>query len=234
MAEKHTPTVGILASGGGSTAEAFIHATQDGSVNAEVGLIVCSNPPEKAGIFDRVDNLNDQYGLSIEVLEISGKTHPGGNMGRGQTESESLAICREMRTRKIVHVALMGYMRMVRGELLMEYGLLPSHASPFEARMTNTHPGPLPETEDTYGIHTSERVLELGMSQSRHTVHLVSAGIDRGIKLAEHPVDVRNDDTAQSLFDRVQAIEKATLPKTIDTFLQEQDAYLRQKSASKS
>ena len=36
------PSIAILASGGGSTAEAFIHATLDGRVDAEVGLVVCN------------------------------------------------------------------------------------------------------------------------------------------------------------------------------------------------
>ena len=83
MTELHKPTIAILASGSGSTAEAFIHATQDGRVDSEVGLVVCNNPPEKAGIFARVQRLNDLYGLDIETVEISGKTHPDGNVGRG-------------------------------------------------------------------------------------------------------------------------------------------------------
>jgi hypothetical protein len=45
----------------------------------------------------------------------------------------------------------MGYMKMVRGELIEEYGWLPHFDSIYQARMSNTHPGPLPETVDTYG-----------------------------------------------------------------------------------
>lgn len=227
MSERiHKPTIAILASGSGSTAEAFIHATQDGRVAAEVGLIVCNNPPEKAGIFARANKLNALYGLDVETVEISGRTHPEGNVGRGQTLGESSAICERVSKGGFAHVALMGYMKMVRGELIEEYGWQPTYTSIYHARMTNTHPGPLPETEDTYGIHTSERVLELGMSASRHTVHLVADGIDRGPKIAEHPVEVVDGDTAQSLFDRVQVVEKAALPYVIGKFLQEQGDYL--------
>ncbi len=226
MSELHNPTIAILASGSGSTAEAFIHATQDGRVAAEIGLVICNNPPEKAGIFGRVDRLNQLYGLSIGAIEISGRTHPDGNVGRGQTLAESAAICERISHAGFAHVALMGYMKMVRGELIEEYGWKPSFSSIYQARMTNTHPGPLPETEDTYGIHTSERVLELGMSVSRHTVHLVAAGIDRGPKIAEHPVEVLVDDTPQDLFDRVQIVEKAALPYALGKFLREQESYL--------
>lgn len=218
-------SIAILASGSGSTAEAFIHATQDGRVAAEVGLIVCNNPPEKAGIFARVAKLNKLYGLDIEVVEISGRTHPDGNVGRGQTLAESSAICERVSDGGFAHVALMGYMKMVRGELIKKYGWLPTHSSVYQARMTNTHPGPLPETEDTYGIHTSERVLELGLSASRHTVHLVADGIDRGPKIAEHPVEVLPEDTPQDLFNRVQVVEKVALPYVLDKFLKEQRSF---------
>lgn len=221
-----TPTVAVLVSGSGSTAEAFIRATQHGQVAAEVGLIVCNNPPEKAGIFARVNKLNSEFGLDIETAEISGRTHPDGNLGRGQTLAESAAICKKVSDAGFDHVALMGYMKMVRGDLIEEYGWRPTYSSIYQARMTNTHPGPLPETEDTYGVHTSARVLQLGMSVSYHTVHLVADGIDRGPKIAEHPVEVRGSDTAQSLFERVQVVEKAALPYALGKFLQEQGGYL--------
>src|SRR5487761_1173029 len=147
MSELHIPTVAVLASGSGSTAEAFIHASQDGRVAAEVGLVVCNNPPEKADIFARINRLNQLYGLDIEAIEISGRTHPDGNVGRGQTLAESAAICERINRGGFAHVALMGYMKMVRGELIEEYGWKPSFGSIYQARITNTHPGPLPETE---------------------------------------------------------------------------------------
>ncbi len=225
MIKKHTPSIAILASGSGSTAEAFIHATQDGRISAEVGLVICNNPPERAGIYGRVQRLNKQYELDIETAEISGRTHPDGNIGRGQTLAESAAICERVANQGFAHVALMGYMKMVRGELIEEYGWLPHFSSIYLARMSNTHPGPLPETEDTYGLHTSERVLELGLAISRHTVHVVASGVDRGPKIAEHPVEVFPDDTPQDLFDRIQIVEKIALPYVLDRFLKEQEAY---------
>ena len=226
MTERHNPSIAILASGSGSTAEAFIHATQDGRTRAEVGLVVCSKSPEDAAIYGRIDRLNSQYGLDIEAVEISCQTHPNGKVGRGQTLSESTAICERVGEGKFAHVALMGYMRIINGDLLNEYGYLPEFSSIYQARMSNTHPGPLPETEDTYGSFASERVLELGLDESQHTFHLVARGIDLGPKLAEHPVEVKPGDTAQDLFDRVQIVEKSALPYALDRFLKEQREYI--------
>lgn len=225
MGELHSPAIAILASGSGSTAEAFIHATQDGRVDAEVGLVVCNNPPEKAGIYDRIARLNDRFGLDIETVQINSLTHPAGNVGRGQTLAESTAICELVSQGGFAHIALMGYMKQVRGDLITEYGWQPTLKSMYQARMSNTHPGPLPETADTYGIHTSARVLRLGLASSRHTVHLVAEGIDKGPQIAHHDVKIVVGDTAQSLFDRVQKVEKRRLPRALGKFLIDQRSY---------
>jgi len=215
MAE-HNPRVAILASGGGSTAEAFIHATQDHTVDADVGLVVCNNTPEKAGIYERVKGLNRRYGLDIPVLRISGVTHPGGSGEKGeQTLEESEAIAKAISSEGCAFVSLMGYMKKVRGALLDEYGWHPWMYSSVNARMINTHPGPLPETEGLFGIHVQERVLETGLGYSAHTVHMVSAEYDAGRVIEVTTVPTQDGDTPQTLFDRVQEVEKEMLPLVI-------------------
>src|SRR5205823_1529684 len=114
-------------------------------------------------------------------------------------------------------VATMGYMVIITGDLLEQYGSLPSHqGQKYEARMVNTHPGPLPETADTWGIHASERVLERGLANSAHTVHVVAGPVDLGEIVAVHSVPVVDGDTPEALFDRVQATEKAMLPGALN------------------
>lgn len=215
----------ILASGGGSAAEALVEATQDGRLAAEVGLVVCSRAPDQAGIHARVAGLNARYGLDIETTVINGHTHPVGGGGRGQTLAESDAIAERVRDGGFDHVALVGYMRIVRGALLEQYGFTSKCSSIHAARMSNTHPGPLPETRNMYGLRTAEHVLELGMRTTRHTLHLVADGVDEGPTLAAHPVEVRSDDTPQTLLDRVLVVERTALPYAIGNFLRAQVAY---------
>ena len=223
---QHNPRIAILASGSGSTAEAFIRATQDGRVAAEVGLVVCNNPPEKAGVYEKIDKLNQQYGLAIKTATINAKTHPRGPTERGQTQEESEAICELAIDGGFSLVVLMGYMKQVGGALMEEYGWRPGkYESIYQARMINTHPGPLPETADTWGIYASEKVLRLGLPASRHTVHMAAPEIDQGPIISENAVKILQADTAQDLFDRVQRTEKAVLPLVIDQFLRDQQAY---------
>lgn len=228
MSAETRPGVAILASGGGTTAEAFIRATQDGTVEADVNLVVCSKPAAKAKIWERVANLNDEFSLDIPVVHINHETHPwkdSEERERGLTNAESEAIYQEVALSGSKLVALMGYMRIVRGALLEEYGWHESYTSPYQAAMLNTHPGPLPETADTHGPGASQRVLDLGLQYSAHTVHVVAGGVDTGPAVWVTPVPVLAGDDANSLFERVQVFEKKELPIAIDAFLKEQEDF---------
>ena len=229
MGELHRPTIAILASGSGTTAEAFIHATQDEIVDAEVGLVICD--VESAPIFGVVARLNSQYNLDIQTRLINGKLFPKGRQERGQTLEESNEIARIVSFENISLIALMGYMRIVaeKGDLMSEYGWKPEYSvnepesdGIFNVRMLNTHPGILPQTADTFGENTQKKVIELGLDHTNHTVHGVAAGVDSGPIYAEHKVPVFNNDTPGKLFKRVQRVEKAHLPIDIDKFLKEQ------------
>jgi folate-dependent phosphoribosylglycinamide formyltransferase PurN len=46
------PRIAVLASGGGTTVEAFIRAGQRGEINVDVGLVIASR--KNAGVFDRI------------------------------------------------------------------------------------------------------------------------------------------------------------------------------------
>ncbi|HSX36995.1 MAG TPA: formyltransferase family protein [Patescibacteria group bacterium] len=230
MAERHKPGIAVLASGSGSTVEAFIHASQEGIVDAEVGLVISDK--EDAAVFGRVARLNSLYNLDIQTRVINGELYKKGRQPRGQTLEEASEICRVVSTGEFSLVALMGYMRIVaeNGDLMKEFGWLPEYAAKelasqgiYLARMLNTHPGILPATADTYGIHTQERVLELGLTVTAHTVHAVAPGVDAGPIFAQNEVPVfPGKDTPRKLFGRVQRVEKAHLPIDIDRFLKEQ------------
>ncbi len=242
MAELHIPRVAILASGSGTTAEAFIHATQSEVVEADVGLVICNNSRDsfirktgRGGIYDRITRLNKEYGLDIEVATINARGHEVGEGEKWRegdvTLAESEALAEKLVSTGVAHVALMGYMKILKGAIVDEYGWLPHYDNIYDARMSNTHPGPLPETENTWGIHASERVMELyragELVHSKHTFHLVAEGVDKGPKIVEHSVDILEDDTPESLFDRVQVVEKHHLPLDIGNFLMGQGEYGR-------
>jgi phosphoribosylglycinamide formyltransferase-1 len=99
-------------------------------------------------------------------------------------------------------VVCAGYMHLLRPNFLERFG----------GRIVNTHSAPLP---DFPGAHPVEDVLASGAKETAATVHFVDEGIDTGAVIAAEPVPVHEDDTVESLRERVQAVEHRLLPKAV-------------------
>ena len=89
-------------------------------------------------------------------------------------------------------IALAGFMRVVPGYFVEKHF----------GRIINIHPALLPKFP---GLHTHERVLEAGDREHGATVHFVDPGVDTGPLIAQGKLSVQEDDTAESLGDRVRA-----------------------------
>jgi phosphoribosylglycinamide formyltransferase-1 len=222
------PRLAVLASGGGTTTEALIRAGQSGQIKSQIGLVIVSRP--EAGIFERIDSLNQEFGLSIETILINSKTHPpaaGEAVGRGrQTQAEQAAIARLINEGNFDLVASLGYMKLNGPLLIKEFGWRPEYSSVYQAMMVNTHPGLLPDTKAMYGEQIQQYILDHSLPYTGQTLHLTAENYDDGPIIAEHKVPVEPGDTSKSLFARVQAIEKQYLPGDIDDFVIARQAYI--------
>jgi phosphoribosylglycinamide formyltransferase 1 len=221
------PRLAVLASGSGTTVEAFVRASQCGEINVDVDLVISNR--EQAGVFQRIEALNIEFGLHIETVLINNKTHPAAHtehVGRGeQTAGEEAAILAALLGGSFDLVALMGYMKRVGPNLIEAFGWLPEYTSMFQARMVNTHPGLLPDTKGFYGEQIQQYVLDRHLPYAGQTLHVVSEKYDDGPIIAEHRVPVESNDTSASLFERVQAVEKQFLPSDIEAFIKARQAY---------
>lgn len=217
----NSPTIAILASGEGTTAEAFIRAGATKHIAPQIGLVICNN--KKAGIFTRIQNLNSEFGLAIKTVLINSKTHPDAatsSQPGEQTLAEETAILEILRTANVDLISLMGYMKKIGPKLVHEFGWRSDYTDPQQAMMVNTHPGLLPETKTLYGVHVQEYVLQKGLPYSGQTLHVVAENYDDGPTLAEHKVAVEPNDTPESLFERVREAEKKYLPGDIAAFIE--------------
>jgi len=221
------PRIAVLASGGGTTVEAFIRASQKGYINVDVGLVIVSR--KDAGIFKRIEDLNAEYGVHIDCILINHKTHPADpteHVAKGaQTAGEEAAILAALLGGSFDLVANMGYMKLIGPNIVQSFGWLPEYTSVFQARLVNTHPGLLPDTKAMYGLAIQEYVLEHGLPYGGQTLHAVSEEYDAGPIIAEHKVPVEPGDTPAKLFERVQAVEKKFLPGDIEDFIKSRQAY---------
>ncbi len=221
------PRIAILASGGGTTAEAFIRACQNGDISCEVGLVISSR--KDAGVIQRIKDLNAEFGLDIDCQVINSKTHPaadGEDVTRGrQTEAEETAILDVLTTGNFDLVAQMGYMKHTGARIVHAFGWRPEYTSVYQAMMVNTHPGLLPQTEGMYGDQIQQYVLDNKLPHGGQSLHVVANGYDDGPVIAEHQVPVEPGDTAATLFERVQKVEKQYLPGDIEAFITARQAY---------
>ncbi len=87
----------------------------------------------------------------------------------------------------------------------------------FEGRALNVHPALIPafSGQGFYGHHVHEAVLEKGVKITGATVHFVSEGYDEGPILLQGTVPVLDDDTPDTLAERVQALERELVPEAI-------------------
>lgn len=87
----------------------------------------------------------------------------------------------------------------------------------YEGRALNVHPALIPafSGQGFYGHHVHEAVLAKGVKLTGATVHFVSEGYDEGPILLQDTVPVLEDDTPDSLAERVQALERRLVPEAI-------------------
>ncbi|HEY2073452.1 MAG TPA: phosphoribosylglycinamide formyltransferase [Gaiellaceae bacterium] len=99
-------------------------------------------------------------------------------------------------------VVLAGYMHL----------LTPAFLDRFPGACVNVHPSLLPSFP---GAHAVEEQLAAGVTESGATVHLVDEGVDSGPILAQERVPVLENDTPESLHERIQHVEHELLPKVV-------------------
>jgi phosphoribosylglycinamide formyltransferase-1 len=78
----------------------------------------------------------------------------------------------------------------------------------FEGRIINTHPALLPSFP---GMHGPRDALAYGVKITGATVFLVDAGVDSGVILDQRAVPVEEDDTVQTLHERIKIVEREML-----------------------
>jgi phosphoribosylglycinamide formyltransferase-1 len=87
----------------------------------------------------------------------------------------------------------------------------------FDGRTLNVHPALIPAFSGRgyYGRRVHEAVLAAGVKVSGATVHLVDGEYDHGPIVLQEAVPVRDDDTPESLAERVQAAERRLVPEAV-------------------
>ncbi len=107
-----------------------------------------------------------------------------------------------------------------RPDLVVSAGFMKLVGRPLLSRvpMVNTHPALCPAFP---GMHGAADALGYGVKVTGATLFVVDEGVDTGPIVAQVPVAVADDDTAESLHDRIKVAERAMLVESIGRMARE-------------
>jgi phosphoribosylglycinamide formyltransferase-1 len=187
---EHRPfRIGVLGSGQGSNFAAIADACSAGTIPAQVAVVL--SDIAEAGILSRARD------RGIPAVHLP----PGKFRTKLDDEADAL-YARTLTEYQVELVALAGFMRVIKGELLRT----------FENRIVNIHPSLLPAFP---GLQAWRQALEYGVKVTGCTVHFVDAGVDSGPIIGQQAVPVLDGDTAETLHQRIHAAEHELYPRCI-------------------
>jgi formyltetrahydrofolate-dependent phosphoribosylglycinamide formyltransferase len=188
----------VLASGGGTNLQAIIDSIEAGKLDAQIKAVISNN--SKSGVLERARNHN------ITDIHLSHKQFATPE----EFDQKLLSILKE---NEIDMIVLAGYMKMISPTVIRQY----------KNRIINIHPALLPSFggKGMYGIHVHEAVIESGVKVSGVTVHLVDEIYDHGAIVMQKTVPVLDDDTPESLADRVLKVEHQAYSEAIQLFAED-------------
>jgi phosphoribosylglycinamide formyltransferase 1 len=177
----------ILISGRGSNMSALIAAARAPDFPAEIALVL-SNKNNAAGLV-----LARQAGIATAVVDH--KIYAG----RDEFEGSMQAM---LDIHRIDLICLAGFMRILSAPFVARW----------QGRMLNIHPSLLPSFR---GLDTHARAIEAGVKLHGCTVHFVEPELDAGPIIAQAAVELRDDDTPETLGARVLIEEHALYPAAL-------------------
>lgn len=185
--------IGVLASGRGTNLQAIIDNIKSGKLpNVEIGCVISDNPDAKA--------LERARRAGIPAYYI----YPGKKRTVLDPEQEEKYI-ETLKKHGVELVCLAGFMRILKKKFL----------DAFPNRIMNIHPALLPAFP---GLNAQKQALEYGVKVSGATVHFVDEGIDTGPIILQEAVKVEEDDTVETLADRILRVEHKIYSEAIRLF----------------
>lgn len=176
--------IGVLISGSGTNLQAIIDAIATDDLPVEIVSVLSSRP--------------DAYGL----VRAAHAGIPTVSLNRDIYEDRAVAdatIVQIFRQAQAEYVVMAGYMRMVGPIVLNAY----------PNKVLNLHPALLPSFK---GAHAIQDAFDAGVKVTGVTVHFANAEYDKGPIVAQRAVEVRENDTLETLEARIHEVEHELYP----------------------
>ena len=179
--------IGIIISGRGSNMLALADAVKEGRIpEAEIAVVI-SDQRDAKGLRRAAER-----GIETCVIERRGR----------KREEHDREIIATLRAYGVELVCLAGYMRLLSAPFI----------EAFRGRTLNIHPSLLPAFP---GLDAHRQALEHGVKWTGCTVHFVDETLDGGPIIAQQAVPVRDDDTVETLSERILVEEHRLYPQAL-------------------
>ena len=181
--------MGVLGSGKGSNFAAIAEAVAAGKIPGQIAAVI--SDVESAGILVQAR----ERGLPARFIA------PGKFRTKLDDEAEQ-AFVAALQDARVDLIVLAGFMRVLKGNFLRA----------FEGRIVNIHPSLLPSFP---GLEAWKQALDHGVKVTGCTVHFVDSGVDSGAIIGQQTVPVLDQDTPESLHQRIHAAEHELYPQCV-------------------
>lgn len=182
--------LGVLISGSGSNLQSIIDHIEKGKLKAVIKAVISNNP--------------DAFGLkrakkhNLPTVILNQKDFKT----RDDFDKQLIGILRQ---NDVELVVMAGFMRIISGAILMA----------FPHKIMNIHPALLPSFP---GLHAQKQAFDYGVKISGCTVHFVDEGVDTGPIIIQGVVPVHDDDTDDTLAERILKEEHRIYPQAIQLY----------------
>lgn len=196
MSDKRRLKLAVLVSGRGTNLQAILDGCAGGEIPATVEIVLSNRPGVPA--------LDRAASSGVPAVCVDHKEFGRWPDCKPAYEKRVLEVLRDYHVDLIV---LAGYDRLAGPDLMGAY----------PGRIINIHPALLPSFP---GLHAQRDALAYGAKVSGATVFFVDPSLDGGPVIAQEAVEVREDDTEESLAARILLVEHKVLPRAITLIAQ--------------
>jgi len=186
--------LGVIASGRGTNLQCIIDAVSRGSLQGvSIEVVISDNSSARALERARTGGIDAVF---IDKKKFSSR------------HEFDAALIEELKSHKVGLVVLAGFMRI----------LGPGFVDSFPEKIINIHPALLPSFT---GLHVHQRAIDAGVRFSGCTVHFVDKGLDTGPIIIQAVVPLLQNDTEDTLSERILREEHRILPEAIRLFAED-------------
>lgn len=179
--------IGVLVSGRGSNLQAIMDRIADGYLPLEIAVVISDKPDAFA--------LERAQKADIKTVAVERKACASKEEFEAKINAALEAAGCEL-------VVLAGFMRILSADFVNKW----------QHKIINIHPALLPSFP---GLHGQKQAVDYGVKFSGCTVHFVDAGTDSGPIILQKVVSVMDDDTEDTLADRILVQEHIAMPEAL-------------------